>query len=342
MEQTSFFETLTADWSLGSLICQPRPVSGGYMHKMFRLDTTSGNYAIKLLNPEVMSRPEAMGNFQNAEALEQVLEQNRLPIVASMSRNDSKMHCIQGQYYYLFPWVEHKAVPWAAITETHCRTMGGLLAQLHKLPWKEATSLSAEPNQPAAVAFDWQAMAQQVQATCQALDKTFADALTQNLPLLEAAQAAYNRAVAALPPLQCICNADMDAKNVLWQSDKPLVIDLECLEIGNPVNDLVQLSLSWAGGVLCQINMQHLEAFLRAYQQLNLLPAMDWKALTGLGFAWLDWLHYNLRRACGLTGPSPEERRLGLEESRSTLERIRYYSQVQFQVAEQFQRVMAL
>ena len=341
MEQTAFFETLTADWSLGCLIRPPQPVSGGYMHKMFRMDTASGSFAVKLLNPEVMSRPEALGNYRNAEALEQVLEQNHLPIVAAMSRNGRKMHCIQGQYYYLFPWVEHKAVPWAAITENHCRTMGGLLAQLHKLPCKAEDS-SAEINQPIPLAFDWGAMAQQVQATCQTLDKTFADALTQNLPLLEAAQTAYNKAVATLPPLLCICNADMDAKNVLWQGDKPLVIDLECLEIGNPVNDLVQLSLSWAGGVLCQINMQHLEAFLRAYRQLGPLPTMDWEALTGLGFAWLDWLHYNLRRACGLTGPSPEERRLGLEESRSTLERIRYYAHVQFQVAEQFQRVMAL
>ncbi|MBP3650725.1 MAG: phosphotransferase [Clostridia bacterium] len=338
MEQLSFFETLTADWSLGRLSRPPQPVSGGYMHKMFRLDTASGSFAVKLLNPEVMSRPEALGNYCNAEALEQVLEAHHLPIVAALSRNGKKMHCIQGQYFYLFPWVEHKAVPWDAITEKHCRTMGGLLAQLHKLPWKEATSLSAEPNQPAPVAIDWQAMVQQVQT--QTLDKAFADTLTQNLPLLEAAQTAYNRAVAALPPLQSICNADMDAKNVLWQGDKPLVIDLECLEIGNPVNDLVQLSLSWAGGVLCQINMPRLEAFLRAYQQLNPLPTMDWEALTGLGFAWLDWLHYNLRRACGLTGASTEEQQLGLQESRSTLERIRFYAQVQPQLAARFRCAM--
>jgi len=340
MEQLSFFETLTADWSLGRLIRPPQPVSGGYMHKMFRLDTTSGSYAVKLLNPEVMSRPKALGNYRNAEALERVLEAHQLPIVAAMSRNGKKMHRIQGQHYYLFPWVEHKAVPWDAITEKHCRTMGGLLAQLHKLPWKDATNLSAEPNHPAPVAFEWQAMAQQVQTTCQALDGAFTDTLTQNLPLLEAAQTAYNKAVAALPPLQNICNADMDAKNVLWQGDKPLVIDLECLEIGNPVNDLVQLSLSWAGGVLCQINMPRLEAFLRAYQQLNPLPTTDWEALTGLGFAWLDWLHYNLRRACGLTGASTEEQQLGLQEACNTLERIRYYALVRPQLAAQFQQIM--
>lgn len=340
MKQTLFFEALTADWSLGSLTRPPQPVSGGYMHKMFRLNTTSGSYAVKLLNPEVMSRPEAMGNFRNAEALEQVLEQNRLPIVAAMTRDGSKMQCIQGQYYYLFPWVEHKALPWADITEEHCRIMGDLLARMHRLPCEALTGI-AKPSQPEPFFFDWAAIIQQMQSTCGATDASFTASLAQQLPLLNDAQAAYNRAISAMPPLHCICNADMDAKNVLWQGVEPLVIDLECLEISNPVNDLVQLALSWAGGVLCQIDAKRLEAFLCAYQQGNPLPAMDWAALSGLGFAWLDWLHYNLRRACGLAGASPEERQMGLQESRNTLERIRYYAQVQPRLAAQFQRVMA-
>ena len=339
MEQTVFFETLTADWSLGSLIHPPQPVSGGYMHKLFRLDTASGSFAVKLLNPEVMSRPKALGNYRNTEALEQVLEAYHLPIVAALSRNGKKMHCIQGQYFYLFPWVEHKAVPWDAITEKHCHTMGGLLAQLHKLPWSDATSLSTEPNQPAPVAFDWQAMAQQVQT--QTLDKAFADALAQNLPLLEAAQTAYNKAVAALPPLLCICNADMDAKNVLWQGEQPLVIDLECLEVGNPVNDLIQLSLSWAGGTVCRFDFGRFRAFLSAYRQRKALPTMDWRSLTGLGFSWLDWLHYNLRRAMGQIPGSEAEKQMGIDQTRETLERIRYFASTQEEIAALLQAVMS-
>lgn len=336
MNQPHFFETLTADWSLGALTRQPQPVSGGYMHSMFRLDTTCGSYAVKLLNPEVMSRPEALGNFQNAEALERILEENRLPIVAAMCRNGSKMQRIQGQYYYLFPWVEHQAMPWHAITKEHCRIMGGLLAQLHTLPCAGTT----EARSPEPFAFDWEGTAQMARENRDSLDEPLSELLMDNLPLLNAAQTAYNRAVAALPPLFCICNADMDSKNVLWRENEPLIIDLECLEIGNPVNDLVQLSLSWAGGILCQIDADRLEAFLQAYREASHMPAMDWTAISGLGFAWLDWLHYNLRRACGLAGNSPEERKMGFQESQNTLKRIQYYAMVQPQAAELFQRIM--
>lgn len=333
MNKPDFYTQLTTDWSLGSPICPPQPVSGGYMHKMFRLDTTAGSYAVKLLNPEVMSRPAALSNYQKAEALESVLERHGLPIVAAMSHDGSKMQCIQGQYYYLFPWVEHQALPWDAISVGHCRTIGGLLAKLHNLPCGE---IAPETSGPDLFSFDWQAMAQQTQKHCPELAATLAAAL----PLLEEAQASYNDAVNALPSIHCICNADMDSKNVLWQGSDPLMIDLECLEIGNPVNDLVQLSLSWAGGVLCQLNFDQLTVFLRAYREVSSLRPMDWTALSGLGFAWLDWLNYNLRRACGLTIDTPDERTIGIQESRNTLDRICYYAQMQPQVAQQFQRAM--
>lgn len=336
MNQAQFFETLIADWSLGIITRPPQQVSGGYMHKMFRLDTTTGSYAVKLLNPEVMSRPEARSNYRKAEVLEQVLEENRLPIVAAMGRDGCKMQCIQGWYYYLLPWVEHKALPWDAITEVHCRIAGGLLARLHGLPHAAAGEEACmEP-----FAFDWEMTMQMFRENSGSFDTVLPTLLMKSLPLLTEAQAAYNRAVSALPSLHCICNADMDAKNVLWQEDEPLVIDLECLAIGNPVNDLVQLSLSWAGGVLCRIDQKRLQAFLDAYHQVASLPAMDWGAISGLGFAWLDWLHYNLQRACGLTGDSSSERELGIRESKHTLERIRYYAQVQPEVAAQFHKAM--
>ena len=36
------------------------PVSGGFMHRMYKVDTAAGSYAVKHLNLEVMKRPEAM------------------------------------------------------------------------------------------------------------------------------------------------------------------------------------------------------------------------------------------------------------------------------------------
>ena len=96
---------------LGGMTAQPRRVSGGYLHRMYRVQTAEGTYAVKCLNPEIMARPEAMGNYCRAEALEQELEDAGLPIVPALRLQGQKMQAVQGRYFYVFPWVEAKALP---------------------------------------------------------------------------------------------------------------------------------------------------------------------------------------------------------------------------------------
>ncbi|MBQ8149142.1 MAG: phosphotransferase [Clostridia bacterium] len=337
MDLRAYFDRLAQNCLLGQLTVDPQPVSGGYMHQMYRLDTTGGRYAVKLLNPEVMSRPTAMDNYRRAEALEAVLEQNGLSIVPALAFGGRKMQCIDGRYCYVFTWVEHTALGWREIEPAHCAVMGDLLARMHSLPIPTGKGAPQfDPVQPEAMTIDWAALARKAETTCPEI----APALLEQLPVLEAAQTVYNRAVEALPPLCSICNADMDCKNVLWKNSQPLVIDLECLETGNPVNDLIQLSLSWAGGAVCRIDYGCLRTFLSAYRQRKELPPVDWRCVTGLGFSWLDWLSYSLRRAFGETGGDSAERQTGLAQAVETLERIRYFVSVQEEVAAMIETVM--
>ena len=62
-------------------------VSGGLMHRMFRVRAAGQDYAVKLLNPEIMKRPEAMRNYRRAESLERILEEAGLPIVPALTVN---------------------------------------------------------------------------------------------------------------------------------------------------------------------------------------------------------------------------------------------------------------
>ena len=41
----------------GAVVFPVSPVSGGFMHRMYRVTTDRGIYAVKHLNPEIMSRP---------------------------------------------------------------------------------------------------------------------------------------------------------------------------------------------------------------------------------------------------------------------------------------------
>ena len=59
----------------------PLRLSGGLMHKMYKLETDQGIYALKLLNPFIMQREDAMENYREAERLESILEQKKIPIL---------------------------------------------------------------------------------------------------------------------------------------------------------------------------------------------------------------------------------------------------------------------
>ncbi len=79
------------------------PVSGGFLHRMYRVQADGKNYAVKHLNPEIMKRPDAMENYKSAEALEKILEDAGIPIVAAMTIDGSKMQTIFVNYFYVLP-----------------------------------------------------------------------------------------------------------------------------------------------------------------------------------------------------------------------------------------------
>ena len=57
----------------GAVIFPIEPVSGGLMHRMYRVRTKSGIYAVKHLNPEIMGRKGVHDNFERAEKIECLL-----------------------------------------------------------------------------------------------------------------------------------------------------------------------------------------------------------------------------------------------------------------------------
>ena len=114
----------------------------------------------------------------------------------------------------------------------------------------------------------------------------------------------------------------MDPKNVMWDNGKPVVIDLECLDYGNPVSHVLQLSLQWSGVTICELDLSHLRAFFDGYLSAYDNGFRKYAEVFGLAYSWLEWLEYNLQRALG-DGIDKEEKETGVKEVRNTLARIR-------------------
>ena len=81
------FEKIVKEFNLGNLISAPSRVSGGLTHRMYTVETDKGKYVVKLLNPNIMKRDRALSNFERADSLEKVLEENKIPCIFALEFN---------------------------------------------------------------------------------------------------------------------------------------------------------------------------------------------------------------------------------------------------------------
>ena len=315
-------ERLLRDRGLGNHIAVVESVSGGFMHKMYKVKTDSGIYAVKHLNSEIMKRPDAQENYARAEQIERILEKNNIPIVPALVLGGKKMQNIDGQFFYVFKWHKGQIADWNHITKEECYKAGNILGRIHAIEPRKVEWKSLPPSQ-----IDWQSYRTEAKKK----DSEIASLLEQNEELLTLAEKELNRARASLPAMLCLSNGDMDPKNIMWENGTPWVIDLECLDYGNPVLDALQLALQWSGIVTCDMDINKMLAFFDGYLEAYDNGFRGYGEIVGVAYTWVEWLEYNIQRALG-NCMDEAERELGISEVRNTIHRIQYIQEMEPQI----------
>ncbi len=303
------------------VICAPiENVSGGFMHRMYKVTACgtegSRSFAIKHLNPEIMKRPQAQANYARAEKLEEILEKAGLPIVPALCFDSKKMQEFEGNYFYIFAWHDAKVTDWDNITEEQCFLAGEVLGRIHAIDFDE---VEAEHDAPEFSQIDWKKYEIQANES----KSEIAGLLGENLELLNYAQNQVNEARKNLPNIIRISDEDMDPKNVMWENGKPLIIDLECLDYGNPASHVLQLALQWSGITTCNLKLNLLKTFFAGYHKAYDNGFHDYQKIFGLAYTWIEWLEYNIQRALGAC-TDEAERQMGIEQVVQTINRIKY------------------
>ncbi len=301
------FDRICAELNLGALTSVPVRLSGGFTHRMFRLDTTTGSYAVKLLNPEIMQRPDALDNYRTAEHFEAMLEAADLPILPAKMIGGRKLQCVDGQYQYVFDYFDGRVLPSAEITTAHCAKMGEMLARIHAVDRREAGEAAG------AVSIDWAVLAENLLTSDDARDE--GDLLRCAVPMLVCLTGAAEDAARRLPRTEALCHNDMDPKNVLWQGDDFRIIDLECLSYASPAQELLDLAIAWGGA-----DEPRFKAFVSAYYASGGSRIADAAPVYDSRRNYIDWLAYNAERALSA---DTEERRIAREQIRVTLEKLK-------------------
>lgn len=313
---------LMRECGLGEIIAGVEPVSGGFMHRMCKVTTDSGIYAVKHLNAEIMKRPDAHENYARAERIEGMLESSDIPIVPAMVIRGRKMQNIDGQFFYVFKWQSGKIADWNHISSEQCFKAGNILGRIHAIEPK-----NVECQSPTLSQIDWHGYMLKAKEEASEI----APLLEENEELLNYVESELNRARASLPAMLCISNEDMDPKNIMWDNGNPWVIDLECLDYGNPMSHAMQLALQWSGIVTCEMDIDRMVAFFDGYLEAYDNCFRGYGDIVGVAYTWVDWLEYNIQRALG-NCIDEAERALGISEVRNTINRIAYIHKMEPQI----------
>ena len=311
---------------LGNVISPIKAVSGGFLHRMYKVVTECGTYAVKCLNPEIMSREGVRDNYERAESLESILEKEDISIVPAITIDGKKMQNIDGRYFYIFHWQEGQITDWNKITDEQCNMAGNILGKIHAIAPQKGAHKEPEMSH-----IDWHKYLRKASEQ----NNEIATVLADNVQLLIDVEKELNRARKSLPDLLCISNEDMDPKNIMWNDGKPYVIDLECLDYGNPVSHVLQLSLQWSGITTCNLEVEKITAFFDGYLKAYDNGFRAYSDVFGLAYTWVEWLEYNIQRALGACADE-EERMMGLSEVRNTVDRINYIRSMEEEIKEVF------
>lgn len=287
-------EKLCGILRLGHIKESPVQVSGGYMHRMYSVKTTSGHYAVKALNPQILLKDDAVSDFIFSEKVARIAAESGVDALPAMIFDGKNIHEVDRQYYLVFKWFDGKAISSDTIDIDKCRVIGELLAKIHNSDFSSVY----EKNRDSFYAhlIDWEKYLIEARK-----HKTFwLEMFSECIDMLFELDKKSTEASRRLSKNTVISHMDLDQKNVLWDKNgMPIIIDWESAGYINPSADLLDVALYWSGGEDDFPDEQAFNALLNSYKNnanSKLNDDME-DVLKSVFFNRLRWLEHVLNNS---------------------------------------------
>lgn len=316
-ENPLHIEHLCAALDLGVPADRPQRVFGGFHHRMWRLDTNCGSYAIKQLSSDTdLQEPTLVDHYNAAERVAEAFSDYGIPAISALRQDDGYLQVIDRTGYLVYPWTSAVSLGRDKVSEVHALHVAGVLARMHR------ADLQVSGLQE--VDFDIQPEDMAIFLVRRANEMAVPGAmvLSEHLARFVHLLAAQEAAVPVLEEHRIISHGDLDQKNVLWDaSGGPVIIDWESARRLNPTYEILMEALNWSG-IGARFNHTLFDRMMTTYRHArgafdddSLEPALD--CILG---DWANWLLYNLGRIINLD--DAEQRASGAQQINSALSTI--------------------
>lgn len=305
MEINEIINKLLIDCSLGKCLSNPVRVTGGLLNRMYKVETNSGTYAIKMLNPEVMKRSTAMNNHIVAEKVANIAKQNGVKCLPAKIINNKTIQECEGIYFLIFDWFDGKPISDEKITLEKCKSIAKELAKIHSINFDEVKQECRAYYNLELV--NWNLYVDKIE------NKELKELLESNIELFKELDKKAIDSINLIQDNLVISHKDLDLPNILWNEDDFIIIDWESTGMVNPIMELIDTAWNWSGGQK-YFDIEKFKCFIEEYKSdigelkdFNIAIDADFKAKFG-------WLEYNLKRVCGIECIDEEEKLLGEKE----------------------------
>lgn len=306
-------------YNLGKVISITK-INGGLMHKMFKVETNKGVYAIKVLNPEVMKRKDAYNNFIISETISNLAKENGIPVSSALKIDDNFIVKCEEIYLMIFDYIDGKTLKDEEITIDHCKQIGKILSQIHSLDYSNLR-LNTEIKKDNFYV-DWKTFAKNKNINKMSYKDLYLKNYQKYYLVMNLVMKKFNESNTTLT----ICHKDMDPKNVMWSNGEPIVIDWESASLSNPYRELLEDALCWSGFLSNNFSEEKFIAVINEYSKSKDISNVNWHLIIlGNLVGRFGWLDYNLKRSLGIKSNDKEEMKLAEKEVSKTIDEINRY-----------------
>ncbi|GAC1632429.1 MAG: aminoglycoside phosphotransferase family protein [Ktedonobacteraceae bacterium] len=319
---TAQMARLCTVFRLGEPISKLQAVQGGMLHRLWRLHTTHGVFALKQLNPVIMRKAGIRDEYRLTERIAESMTVRGVPAAVALKGegDGGTVQEIGDATCIVYDWVEGETLSTQAVEPERTRLIGTILARMHSLQQQEFPELELPDREPFSED-EWDML------TFQSSDRDipWTQQVRKALPLLIEWSKLATDASKMLRRTSVVSHRDLDQKNVLWRDAvSPVVIDWEAAGLTNPTMDVVGAALSWSGQNVQPPREESFHALLEGYVTAGgIIHDPGIIALHGVIGTWLGWLLFNMHRSLGESVNSEEERQVGVRETTRTLSTLR-------------------
>lgn len=292
--------------NLGIIEQEITRVSGGLLNRMYKVITSTGTYAVKHLNPEVMKRPNAINNHIFAEKVANYAKINNVQCIPANIYNNHSLQEIDNNYFFIFNWFEGKSIKEKDITLDKVNKVSKELAKLHKINFSNITNTSDLGKNINEV--NWNYYLEKI------TDIEIKKLLEKNINYLKELDKKSTKASLKISNNKIISHRDLDLPNILWDNNEnPVLIDWESSGLINPCEELLETAWDWSGGQE-YFDKKKFDCFITTYKlsggNIDDLKDAAWANFKNKS----GWLEYNLKRVCKIECVDEEEQKLGKKE----------------------------